>query len=288
MESLTAPSSPAPAAPSQPSTSPTAQDKLLEAEANKVIELAAARTRSQPPKGPMPIRRSLQTILAGIKAATKQQIDLHNQKMEEYQRASRVSECRRLSNIPERYRNASLSDIDKVPADCIEQYQAAVKRLRVAQEQPGIFAMIGEIGDGKTHLACGLVNAFCIAGRSAKRIKCADYIEGYRSQWKSNQPGAESAFESTHVRFALLVLDEWQVRGETASENTLLLRLIDKRYEACKTTLIIGNYATQGEFEKSIDGRIADRLCDGGGMIICDWPSLRGRLNQAILKNNRG
>lgn len=247
-------------------------------QANLTIERAAARTRAMPDRAPKQLTGDLQKIFSGIRPAVAAEIVDYNARMEKRRLAETVAQCHLNSKVPQRYRAARLNDANMVPGDCQQPYYRAAGKLATALQKPGIYALIGEIGDGKTHLACALINEFCETGRSAKYLKCADYIRDLRANWDGGHAGGEAAYEAAHVRLSLLVLDEWQVRGETVSENNLLLRLIDKRYDDFKATVIIANYPTKEEFEKSIDGRIADRLCDGGGMIICDWPSLRGRL----------
>lgn len=198
--------------------------------------------------------------------------------IEAAERGERVAACFAGARVPERYRAARIDDLARVPADARERYAAATASLRSAIDVRGIYAMCGEIGAGKTHLACALINAFCLKGRSARYLKAADYIRDYRSTWRMPAAGAEDRYEREHLRLALLVLDEWQVRRDSADENLILLRLLDKRYDSGGTTVLIGNHGTQAEFEESIDARVADRICDGGGVILCDWPSLRGRI----------
>ena len=212
---------------------------------------------------------------------TQEELEAADLRREQYERAERVAVCLRTACVPDRYRRAALHDRAGVPADCAEAYGHVADNLAIAASRAGIYAMCGNPGTGKTHMAYGLVNAFCTAGRSAKLVKADDYLRDYRSTWKSTTAGAEGAFEAKHVRFSLLVVDEWQRRRDTADENLILLRLIDKRYEEGKTTVILSNHETRYDFERSIDARIADRICDGGGIIVCDWPSLRGRIRSS-------
>lgn len=208
----------------------------------------------------------------------EERIRRRDERLAAAERAECVRVCFAGARVPALYRDAGLDELARVPADVVDRYTAALKALEQARTTSGIYAVIGEIGAGKTHMACGLVNAFCNDGRSARYVKAADYIRDYRSTWRSNSPGAEDRFEREHVGLAVLVIDEWQVRRDTSDENLILLRLLDKRYEARGTTVLIGNHASQAEFEQSIDARVADRICDGGGVILCDWPSIRGRL----------
>lgn len=279
----------APAAPSLSSP-----PRLSEHDANQVIQRAADQAAASRAARPAPesiarIARRLQEVAP---TSTQKEREAYDRRREEYERAERVDACLRAAKVPERYRRAALNDRNGVPADCAEAYGRAADMLAVALTRPGIYVMCGEPGPGKTHLTYALVNAFCRAGRSAKLVKADDYITDYRSAWKSTAAGAERAFERDHVRPSLLVIDEWQRRRDTNDENLTLLRLIDKRYEECKTTVIVSNHATREEFEQSIDARLADRICDGGGIIVCDWPSVRGRIGRdpaaACVRNETG
>lgn len=255
---------------------------MPDSEADRIIRDAADRSkRLASERSAKPVGPSVRKAVAGMKIVTAQEDAGYQEWLEARKRAERVAECHRLSNIPEYFRQARFGDTSKIPADVLEPYTIATGRLAVAQRNPGIYALCGEVGDGKTHMACGLVNWFCEAGRSAKYMKCRDYISGLRSTWKMDIAGAENAYEARHVRFSLLVLDEWQVRGETENENTILLGLIDKRYDAGGTTLLISNHANKQDFQETIDVRIVDRMHDGGGIIMCEWPSLRGRIARA-------
>jgi len=50
---------------------------------------------------------------------------------------------------------------------------------------------------------------------------------------------------------------------------------IDKRYGSMRATLLIGNIR-ENELVAALGPSIIDRSRDGGGIIFCDWPSLRG------------
>jgi DNA replication protein DnaC len=212
----------------------------------------------------------------GMRVITKEEDEARQERLERYQRAESVAECHRTKNLPDGIKDASLSDLSRVPADSIDKYRAAVEKLKKAIERNGLYALCGQIGPGKTHMAGGLVNAFCDLGRSAKYMKTFSYIAGLRGNWGAG--GGEQRYEDQHVKISLLVLDEWQVRVGSENENLILMRLIDRRYDEKKTTVLISNHLTKSEFIATIDARIADRMHDGGGFILCDWASLRGRI----------
>jgi DNA replication protein DnaC len=254
---------------------------LTPAEAERVLQDAAERSRlilrPPPPRNNLPVEAAMNDMMI------RRQPERPYVSVASLAEVERIDKCRKGARVPERYVKARLDHQSTIPMDVENAYAAACAKLSRAMTRPGIYALCGSLGAGKTHMACGLVNEFCGLGRSARYTKAADYIRDYRSTWKMGA-GAEDAYEKDYVRLSLLVLDEWQVRGDTDNENLILLRLIDKRYEADKTTLVIGNHGTQDEFERSIDARVADRICDGGGFILCDWPSLRGRIQREAVQ----
>lgn len=255
-------------------------ERMTEEEAELVVQQAALKAHAIATAKPHtePIARPAWRAASEVAVVSQDQIDEYERRLAAARRAEQVERCRAGTRLPERYREASLDNTTGLPDDVVERYAHAVEHLRMSMANPGIYALIGSIGAGKTYLACGLINAFVPQGRSARYLKCGDYVRDYRATWRSDRAGAEHLYEAEHVRLSLLVLDEWQVRRDTSDENLILLRLLDKRYENNVTTVLIGNHSTPEEFERSIDARIADRMCDGGHIIHCDWQSVRGRI----------
>lgn len=76
----------------------------------------------------------------------------------------------------------------------------------------------------------------------------------------------------------MLIIDEFQERGNTAWEDRLLTYIIDRRYGAMKDTLMIGNVKGDEETLKAqLGASIVSRASEAGGVIVADWPSYRGR-----------
>lgn len=217
-----------------------------------------------------------------FRVRTEQEIAAAEARAEEQRRLAKIADARQGRRLPRGYAKASLSAISSLPMDSIDAYSGAVDAMNRIfgrhMDKPMIVALIGEIGAGKTYLACALINAMTAIGRLAMYTTAFDYILAVRKTFNGGESD-QSDVENAHIKPELLVLDEMQVRGETTHEELLLLRLIDKRYQYNRATLLLSNHATKEEFRERIDARIWDRMKDGGGVRVVDWPSLRGRIN---------
>lgn len=246
------------------------------AEAEDIIQRSVLIANESASRGPSRIS----FVPPRSRVVSQEEIDERTRREERYKRLTVIDECRRKRNVPTRYQSASLSMLDHVPSDVRPLYSSVAKAIQALQVSPAIIALIGEVGTGKTHLGCALINAFCDNALSAIYVKAGDYIRAIRDTWGVHGR-SEATVEKDFLRPSLLVIDEWQVRSDTPSENICLFRLIDKRYECERATLIISNHLSSAEFDASVDARIASRMHDnGGGVIVCDWGSLRGRIHQ--------
>jgi DNA replication protein DnaC len=187
--------------------------------------------------------------------------------------------CLRDSAIPSRYAAARLDDVARVPDDCRAEYAATCQRLAKLQARSATVALIGTRGPGKTHMACALGNAFIAAGRSVRFVKALAYVEAIKDTWDAKQSRRRKGqIEGAFTRCELLIIDQFHHRFESPTEDLLLTRLIDDRYDEQRATIIISNQ-TEDAFRKAVGPDTADRIeDDDGGIIVCDWASLRGRI----------
>lgn len=182
--------------------------------------------------------------------------------------------------VPERYRNADLSKLSPNVASVMGPsrvtYGTAVDALKELLNRSGTVALLGERGAGKTWMSCGLVREFCKRGNSALYRDAMDYFLDLKATYDQDAKVNQSDVEARYLRPRLLVLDEVHERGDTAWEDRMLTRLINKRYCSDVSTVLISNQSPE-EFAERIGKSIYDRMFDGGGEIVCDWQSLRGR-----------
>ncbi len=79
-----------------------------------------------------------------------------------------------------------------------------------------------------------------------------------------------------YLSYQLLVMDEINVRSESAWENNTLHYLIDQRCQRELATLILSNKPRE-ELLMYFKGAIASRVSEQGAIIDCDWCDLRPR-----------
>lgn len=190
-------------------------------------------------------------------------------------RAVRIDALRRMTGVPERYRGASFASLDALPPVLRDRYHEKTLDLRTLIEKPGIVVLLGNKGTGKTHMACALVNFLCDQERYAFYAEATDYFLALDDAIYART--SVLAVEKRYVMPEMLVLDAMEERADTPAKDRMLVRLINKRYAAEKSTVLITN-ETEEQFTQRIGESVTDRILDGGCKVTCDWASLRGTI----------
>jgi len=193
----------------------------------------------------------------------------------ERQARYRVADLMESNGVPPRYAGACLHELDDVPVEVRGDYGRACDDLKSLIVRGGIVALLGRRGAGKTWMACALVNAFCKLARQGVYAKAGDYF--LRIDEAIAARASVLKVEATFLRPELLVLDAMEERADTPHKDRMLSRLIDKRYDAKRSTVLISN-ETAEKFKERVGETVADRIRDDGQLIACEWKSLRGRI----------
>lgn len=165
-------------------------------------------------------------------------------------RVEKAAKLRRMMRreIPELYLDAH-----------INQIQASVlKSLKSREPGQGIYIW-GKVGRGKTFIASALMRHFIVNGRRAKRARFRDIV--HEIQQTYDGPGSTEGVLGKYISADLLSIEDVGTGKSIASEFDIetLLKLVDKRMEAKKTTIITSNKNIEGMAD-CFDTRIFSRL----------------------------
>jgi len=143
-----------------------------------------------------------------------------------------------------------------------------------ATYEPGsIFCLIGHRGTGKTQMAVSLIWKATKDGQTCLYCKAMDFFTDLKDSYGDKSATSKQVFLKYRGP-VFLVIDEIQVRSESAWENQAFTHLIDQRYDAMKTTILIGNLKAEN-LAASLGESIYSRLTETGGIVVCDWQSFR-------------
>lgn len=137
---------------------------------------------------------------------------------------------------------------------------------------------VGNVGTGKNHLACAIINEILPKGFSARIVTVTGLLRSIKESFRNGV--TQESVISDVSRVDLLVIDEvsaWSCQPEDART---LFEIINRRSEERSPTILIAN-GSLAEIKESF-GRLAepifDRLRQGGGLSVeFTWESYRAR-----------
>jgi DNA replication protein DnaC len=134
-------------------------------------------------------------------------------------------------------------------------------------------ALVGQRGSGKSQMGVCLAKACCDGGRESEYKKAFEVFLRIRSAMRT-EGDSEMLAVSEFLKPYLFVIDAFEVRGDTPFENRIMDHIIDKRYDALKSTIIISN-DTKDNLIKTLGESVCDRMRESGGIVEMNWKSFR-------------
>jgi DNA replication protein DnaC len=132
--------------------------------------------------------------------------------------------------------------------------------------------LTGGFGNGKTHLAIAALNEWARQGKYGRFVKAPDWLALMRAHAVVEEGQVDSEFIlDQFARAPMLALDDLGSERVTDWGGEQLFRLLDKRYDGRRPTIVTSNATVAG-----LDPRIVSRLREG--LVICYGADLRGKL----------
>lgn len=204
--------------------------------------------------------------------ATRRLDDLHAQMQRDHEERMALSKRHwwAVSGFSDHHRALAESGLPRH-----DKFEAAIKSGIERISQGGIIVLLGPWGCGKTQMSCCWGRDAIFTGHMpAKYYRTMDLMGDYRGQ-VFNGAEKHSAWIHRHAGRGLLVLDEYEKRGGSEFEQTVLSNLIDIRHTAAdKPTVLISNLL-RGPFADLARPDVMDRINARGVVIECRWPSFR-------------
>ena len=174
-------------------------------------------------------------------------------------------------------------DIELKGEDWLNAFNEAAPIVRSG----GFLALVGKRGPGKTQMAAELAKsgdwpsdkpfyngARTVTTHTPIYRRAIDLFLELRHAAKNHIKSSEKEVLDEIADKGLLIIDEFQDRGESEWESRIVNNLIDRRYSAKKPTIIIANL-TRAEMYDKLGPSISDRAKENGKLIEFNWDSFR-------------
>lgn len=174
----------------------------------------------------------------------------------------------RRSAIPARYADATLGKPSHSQPKAYDFASKFVSGFDDRLKTGGGMLLWGDVGTGKTHLACAIANSLRNKLRSVLYCTALEAVMLIKSSWKKSADGMTEY--DVYSRFGepeLLIIDEIGVQLGSEFERMVLTSIADIRSRNCLPTIIISNLPPK-EIYELLGERMFDRLVGFGADVV--------------------
>lgn len=158
-----------------------------------------------------------------------------------------------------RYPGADLRRIDLVEQRGLDRHVLATLATCGFIERHQNVVFQGFTGSGKSYLGCALAKQACVHRYRAHYIRMPDLEEAWATA--RNKPQGTAKFLKKYAAFTVLVIDEWLLDHPDEAVRSMLLELLERRYDSA-STVFCTQYAKKDWHQRLGSGVHADAIMD--------------------------
>ena len=119
--------------------------------------------------------------------------------------------------------------------------------------------IFGQVGSGKTHLACSIANQLIKKGLEVLFVVVPDYLEDIKHSWDQGNDYNEKEILDQAREVAVLVMDDLGAHSYSEWTKSKIYSILNHRINNNLPTIITSNLEYH-EIEKHLDHRISSRI----------------------------
>ncbi len=188
------------------------------------------------------------------------------------------------SKIPEKYINANLNVTKNMPENMkviLKLLQNYCNHFHERKLKGECLVFTGQVGCGKTYLACSILHKIIEMGYTGKYVIASDFFQELKDSISREKRILKTDYDIIYslLPVDLLIIDEI-TSGVSGSEylsdyeKRMLYNIVNKRYQKNKLTLAITNEPSE-VIGYAIGERSWDRLKENAAILAFDWQSIR-------------
>ena len=178
-----------------------------------------------------------------------------------------------VAGVPGKYRGQRFTS-STAEHKAVRMIAASFRDFIVAEPRWAALILTGDVGTGKTLLACELAESLINnLSRSVRYVTAKGMISEIQASYGREGKSEESEIDR-FVRPDVLIIDEIDAISTKENAALLLTEIINRRYSNDKPMIVITNQPIDslGQF---VGDRVVDRLCENAFPCSMDWPSFR-------------